>query len=647
MKITVMNKQIDPDTILKIIKPYKYVSFDIFDTLLKRNVEKPTDVFEVIERKAGNNFKKIRIEAEQKARHELITGDKKEITLKDIYSYIPGDTEKLQQLELQTERQLISDSIVMHEVFNKCIEEGKKIYLVSDMYLDRSFIEELLKKTGIKGYTKIYLSCEYQAVKADGSLFKVLLNKEKIKPDSIIHLGDSYKSDYLSPKKIGINAVYIPKEIKNNQFFVSKDDSIEYNILKSFINNTVDKQKSIYYQYGYCQFGKLLWKYSNWIHDLAIKKHLHKIFFLSRDGYIMKQAYDLCFCDPNIETRYLEVSRKSLRIPILWMDSSPEKIINLVTNAMQISIKSVFDGTGLDITNYNDELKAHGFTANTIFERSSIQDNTELKLLIKDLYPDIYSNSKKQFELLKKYLDDQGVRGEFGIVDIGYAGSMQRYLQQALDKLNVDAKIAGFYLCVSNTYHKYISDGYAPDLNGYLFDFYHEPEAIDCRSSFVGLFETLFLEKNGSVKCYISNENGDVMALRYPYEYKENGEYTQTYFNITDIQNGALEFIKNASSNPIVNNISLSNKQVFDGIYKTGTNPDRKDLAMFSDIVFYDEGISERLAAPKPIKYYLKNINQLKNDFLRSRWKIGFMKKLFKANLPYQSMYRILKRLSK
>ena len=39
---------IDSEKIIEEIKYYKAVSFDIFDTLLKRNVTEPTDVFEII-----------------------------------------------------------------------------------------------------------------------------------------------------------------------------------------------------------------------------------------------------------------------------------------------------------------------------------------------------------------------------------------------------------------------------------------------------------------------------------------------------------------------------------------------------------------------------------------------------------------------
>ena len=64
-------------------KDYAFISFVIFDTLLKRNVNNPSDIFDIIQFKIGNKetqFKKKRIKAEQEARK-----GKKEVTLNDIY----------------------------------------------------------------------------------------------------------------------------------------------------------------------------------------------------------------------------------------------------------------------------------------------------------------------------------------------------------------------------------------------------------------------------------------------------------------------------------------------------------------------------------------------------------------------------------
>ena len=77
--------------LIDIVKEYDIVSFDIFDTLIKRDVYKEYDVFDLVEKKYNStygdnilNFKDIRIEAEKNARK---ISDKEE-TKKCLFFYL-------------------------------------------------------------------------------------------------------------------------------------------------------------------------------------------------------------------------------------------------------------------------------------------------------------------------------------------------------------------------------------------------------------------------------------------------------------------------------------------------------------------------------------------------------------------------------
>ena len=250
---------------------------------------------------------------------------------------------------------------------------------------------------------------------------------------------------------------------------------------------------------------------------------------------------------------------------------------------------------------------------------------------------------QKFYEILK-YLNDNKVYGRFGVVDIGYGGSMQRYLQQALTQLGINHDISGFYLGVADFYTKNMLPEVKLELNGYLFDFQHNVNAEDMRSSFVGLFETLFLEQNGSVKRYVCRGN-EVQAERYPYEYEENGKPTMDLINIRKVQKGALDFIIRASEDKNLSILECKPEEYFYGIYKVGTDPKLDDLKLFGEISFYDEGVIKKLASPESILHYLKCPKELKNDFLQSRWKTGFLKRMMKVKLPYQKIYMRLRNM--
>ena len=248
--------RIDAEVLYEKIRDYNNVSFDIFDTLVKRNVEDPTDIFSIMEKTVGADFRNKRIQAERRARAE---SGKTEVSIEDIYSYFPEENRRQHiKLELKTELKSIVPNLPMTEVYKKCLETGKTIYITSDMYWPEEAVKALLEKNGYIGYKKLYLSSTHQKVKSDGSLFKELLETEGLRSSELVHIGDSYKGDYEEPTKLGIKAIQIPRYYKNIEFRGdNKNDSIELNYLNHFVNNTFPYTKNPYYQFGYSQFGKL------------------------------------------------------------------------------------------------------------------------------------------------------------------------------------------------------------------------------------------------------------------------------------------------------------------------------------------------------------------------------------------------------
>lgn len=637
----------DAKILFKRIEKYENVSFDIFDTLLKRKVNNPNDVFNLMQRAVQDkisNFAQKRIHAESQARSK---NNSKEITLDSIYDCMHGTSieqkEQLKKLELKFEANILVPNKEMIDLFNLCKQANKQIYIISDMYLPLQFIEKILKKNNITGYKKIYLSSNEKLTKRSGQIFDLYLKENSFKAEKCIHIGDSWHSDYKIPKSKGISAIHIPR----NTIF-SNSDILKEQYLNNFIRLNI-YNKSVqdpYYKFGYKKFGQFLWGYVKWLHKNFQDANIEKVFFFSRDGYIMKQAYDLLYGElqDNIKVKYLEVSRRSLRVPILWLNSDFESYINMISPSRLVTIQSIFDGAGLDINNYLDLLQKYGFTVHSDFDRNTILQNVQLKNLYSEVLPDIVSKSKEEYKYLREYLEQQHVNGKFAMVDIGWGGSMERYLTQTLNTLGISNDIYGFYIGVADYYKKNVKD-FSLKMKGYLFDFMNDATAIDERSSFVGLFESLFLEQDGSVKNYKYGNNGKVVSNRYSYEYFVEGKPTFEYLSIKKIQAGALEFIKDVKTDCILSDLlCFDSNELYSGIKDTGMQPSKRDLDLFADFHFYDEGRDDKLAAPANIVSYIINPKRLKHDFLVSRWKIGFMKRMFKVDLPYQKLYEYMHR---
>lgn len=640
------------------VRSFQHVSFDCFDTLLKRNVDEATDVFRLMEyicAELPKGFAKGRVEAEQNARKKL-NNNHQEITIEEIYDCYEGLTEEQKQryinCEKLVEQKLLVTNIKVVELYKRCIENGKNVYILTDTYMPLEFIKQVLKRNGIDEYKQIYVSSEKQMVKVNGTMFESFLAKNNLDAKSVIHIGDSRKSDYVQARKRGLSAVCIPRyrkdSISNARMYM---DNIQINYLHTFANNTYEFLRSEtsdvlreYTEFGYKKFGPLLLGFVKWIHKKAIEENIQKLYFFSRDGLVIKRAFDVYYKEESMKTYYLEVSRKSLRVPILWMDFSYETIVSMLSTSKLISINSIFDGLGLDIDYYETLLLTYGLSKDTVFESKTLLEEKKLRKIIETIKEEIIERSHEQFDLLRNYLQQNNVCGKFGVVDIGYAGSMQRYLEQALDAMNVEHDIQGYYVGVAAYHKKNVEAHRDMSMYGYLFDCKNSPEDIDNRSGFVGLFEMLFLEQGGSVESYYADDSCGIKAKRADSEYMDGDKLSHEAQKIFALQKGALQFVESSLNDELLSEMDIAAKNAFWGIERTGNSPNMKDINLFGDFAFVDEGNKTKLANPKGMLYYLFHMKQLKYDFLMCRWKIGFLKKLFKIELPYMKIYQLLLR---
>ena len=191
------------------------ISFDIFDTLVERLVDRPEDVFVLLETDFRKAFHKdlpiarLRKHAEARARTELNLSD---VTLEEIYSVMDvTDTERawLVKREIELETTLLFPKKSMLPIYGSAVTSGKRVVLTSDMYLPESVLVNILAKCGIRGYSHIYLSSIERKTKRDGTLFKEISNREGVPFSSILHIGDNARSDFLVPRSLGIHTALL------------------------------------------------------------------------------------------------------------------------------------------------------------------------------------------------------------------------------------------------------------------------------------------------------------------------------------------------------------------------------------------------------------------------------------------------------
>ena len=149
----------------------------------------------------------------------------------------PEKIEQLKQCEMQVESEYLYPRKPIEELFNFAVSSGKRVIIVSDMYLPAWFLESVLQKNRYKGYEKLYVSNEYMMSKDTKRLLcKVIddMAESGVSANEILHIGDNPVADIKHPSECGMQTVHVESGIsamKKSEFFKSLTESdIEDNL---------------------------------------------------------------------------------------------------------------------------------------------------------------------------------------------------------------------------------------------------------------------------------------------------------------------------------------------------------------------------------------------------------------------------------
>lgn len=204
------------DTIIGEIPQYEVISFDIFDTLVLRDVLFPHDIFKILAKWVAEvfqivDFLYIRINLEDEARKN---SGREDVTLSEIYAliserYPAWPTAQIQKKELELELQHCVPNTYVKGIFEEAKKQKKPLWLISDMYLAEKSILGILKKCGYEGDFRLWLSGSVGLSKSTGSLYGHILEETQISPSHWLHIGDNGHSDLAVPHTFGIKTGYV------------------------------------------------------------------------------------------------------------------------------------------------------------------------------------------------------------------------------------------------------------------------------------------------------------------------------------------------------------------------------------------------------------------------------------------------------
>lgn len=644
------------DELKRIINPYQFVSFDMFDTLIKRDCWRPTELFSFVEARIDQEFQRktkfcyARIAAERIARRESHLD---EITLDEIYAYLDlglnkEELEYVKQLEMKYEYALCQVNPCMKSVYDYCVSQGKNIVVTTDIYLPESLVKNILNKACIQ-CDRVYVSSSRGFSKEKGSLFKKVLKDLSIKPSELIHIGDNWRSDYRIPKKMGIRAVHIKKDESMN-LFLNKGAYKKYKDyanLCAFISNHVgeylrnnkflDSRASFFAQTGYETQGPTLYGYIKWLHHQFKRDKIENVFFLARDGQLMRKAYQqLTEALPN---SYMFASRKSLIVPSLWMSPTLKNITDLIFWGRRGTITSFLKKIGLEPDEFAQCYKNVGLSIDEIYVYQSLWKNTEFQSVFENhVKSKMVSHSYDAYELLIQYLKQIHFEGKVAIVDIGWFGHMQAALEKIVRKAGIPVEIHGYYLGLrpESRLLKHMN------AKGYLFDKDYNHDVSDKEKQFNSIIEMLFTADHGTTKGFEKEYNRIVPVLG-KWEYAEK-VYQKDYEAIRLCQDGALAFVEDMLKCEMYFPFIMDSNITFLNWLQFGGYPSKRAAEYFGNLHFLDDSVSS-LAKSQSVYLYLFHPIAFLRDFCNSWWRMGFLTRAFGDKVPYEKGYEVLRKL--
>lgn len=430
---------------------YDVISFDVFDTLIFRKIEKPNDIFNIMSAEMGmNDFISIRKTAETYARDlkEMDCGSR-EVVLGEIYDVLSERFDvdrKWMDREIELEIELSVQNPYIHSVIDVLLGFRKKIVFMTDMYLPLDVIKRILEKNGYTQYDQIILSNEYDARKGDGTLQKILL--EKYPKQSVIHLGDNYASDVEKSVKVGLDAGYIPDG--GFTFREAWLDGLAGSFYRGVIQtnmNTGCWDKDIYYSHGYRTGGLLAAGFCDFINKIVSDKRIDKILFCSRDCDIIYKIYNRFYKKTDAE--YVNISRYAvfnITSEHYLYDLAGRFILRYIK--MYSSLKTISEI--LEETGYGyliDELDKNNIDR---YSFPSSIDEKRIREFIYSCSKLIYDHNKTAREAARKYFGDVvGSAKNVLVVDIGWSGTCITALKYFVEKnlSDINCTISGALMC--------------------------------------------------------------------------------------------------------------------------------------------------------------------------------------------------------
>ena len=456
------------------------VSFDLFDTLLIRRIHDPDLVKLPVARFVADmaqgkgldwtqdQVQNLRDSIEKE--HRIETGKKFDDHEACYPQYMK---EMLSQVFAEEYNELLFDTVADYEVamensmlvprgefidwLKELREQGKKILIVSDIYLPAIYLKRFVEHAGFLDLVDdVVSSADTFLAKASGKAFPLLQKQFDLDPKRWLHVGDNPVSDGLRPIEFGIQAIVLHDASEKRRKSVIRR-LVNYGAGKPFWRGRALQQlmqpleyenieRHELYVEGYSFLGPMIGAFVQSVAEKSMEKNIGKVFFLAREGWTFKKYWEESV--PELfpgrtlpETEYLYVSRMALAGASCAYQGLTKGNAGIVFlpqgNSDFLDVCRVFS---LDPLPFNSHLERHQLTGETVLSPAHDgylpENSVRFAELIEDdaFQEEVKKQTRPINDALQRYLEAMGFfdHQDVALVDIGWLGTIQRFFHEAI-----------------------------------------------------------------------------------------------------------------------------------------------------------------------------------------------------------------------
>lgn len=517
----------------------RLIGFDVFDTLLTRPLLDPESVKKIVAERAANQtgmlYEKFRVLAENHARqakgldvdlHEIFAAFKHLTGLSD------SEVNQLKELEIQVEAALLEPRQEGIQFYQSALSTKKPVAILTDMFLPKTHIQALLQENQIDGYDRLLVSADIGLRKDDGRLYDYALKQYGVLPSQFLMVGDNERSDVQIPCDMGSQFVHLlrPVELARglprfSRLITEHEQANDLNaelslglvVQKNFspvqFNSALDPASLIPvtpYQIGYSLVGTMLVSFAAWLVKQSAANQICRLYFLSREGKLIKDIFD-CWTAGlrNVPvSEYLVVSRRAAGVAAIENFGDMEDIAKTIyyPNTIENFLHTRF-GLTLSEKTWQTLSQSTGWHAQ---KEVSVQNQKigHLLPLLREVEGEILVKRQQERAALLRYLQEKGMAEDDhqAVVDIGYGGSVQMYLNKLLP-----GKVHGYYLMTDERSSK-VTQTCDVTIKGCFYENVNRSNNLPTMYRFNFDLEKLMSSTDPQLEYYDTDEQGQVVG---------------------------------------------------------------------------------------------------------------------------------------